>query len=627
MAFSSETGGYAFNPVLAKIDEYQSLAGLKPLSFSGGGQSAVQFKPLAGWSVPSSHPEYIAQGISSGLGSIAQGIEAAYKSKEAKAEKQKDREYELQKYESQRKTKLEDEETFARFRASLPSRYPKRSEAIPPDYDSEETGNYGTSVMSSATPPASSEAPAPKAERYKRDLSPIKGGSFNEINLPEEDENSVPARLRNLKNSLGDITSPVPISEAPSPRGQDAINALSTIDWSKVQGSLGAGTGAGASPVDIPAQSPDWLRKPKAVTAPLSTLGGVSDESLPNVEQALADAQTAYASGTIQPSESLKSAGGVPKAAFRSYSEAQRYIDSQSDNPNWYAEGAPKPDKFGNFVIPWKHHDPAKLAQNDATRQMAKDRLSRLDQAGLATEVDKFNKDPIYKIMQARPMQIAEFQSAMDEAFDPETKKSRRAVDLDAIDKFVMFARGTQPTEAQYSEIQNWTQGYLQDVKQKIEKGVEGARLSDNDYNTMMGLMYRAYNTTANLVNPEIEDLRDVVKTKHPSLLEKELPQSYIPYEVPSFFKEKVADAQDEMRQAHAAMTLAKQKNDKELFAQAKSQYDDAVKMQNKYLIDLEKSKASKKPLNMKKFKRGGWKQGLFGGVSDIGGAGNIQEQ
>ncbi len=369
MAYAFETGGYGFAPALVPVDQ-QALQGLKPLSFAGGGQSPVQFKPLAGWSVPSSHPELIAQGISSGLGSIAQGIEAAYKSKEAKAEKQKDREYDLQKYESQRKTKLEDEETFARFRASLPSRYPTKSESIPPDYYSEETGDYGTSVMSSTPPPDSSEAPAPRAERYKRDISPIKGGSFNEINLPEEDENSVPARLRNLKNSLGDITSPVPISEAPSPRGQDAVNALSSIDWSKVQGSLGAGAGAGASPVDIPAQAPDWLRKPKAVTATLSTLGGVSDESLPNVEQALADAQTAYASGTIQPSESLKSAGGVPKAAFKSYSEAQRYIDSQSDNPNWYAEGAPKPDKFGNFVIPWKQNDPAiKASRKEAAQE------------------------------------------------------------------------------------------------------------------------------------------------------------------------------------------------------------------------------------------------------------------
>jgi hypothetical protein len=618
MAYAFETGGYGYAPVLPRVDE--PLAGLKPLSFSGGSQSPIQIKPLAGWNVPNPRQELIGQAAIQGIGSIAQGIQAAYQSKQAREEKDKERQYEALKNQNLRAEKLQDEEALARFRASLPSRS-RLGGGISPDYDSEEeSGDYSSSVMSSVPAPLA----APQAERYQRH-APIRGGKpFESINIPEEESTAGDVfKLNNGSSPLSSITTPVDQSAAPSPRGEEALRALSSIDWSKVQGKLGAGLGAGASPVDIPAQAPDWLRKPKAVTAPLSTLGGFSDQALENADKKLADAELAYASEAMP----QKAAGGVPKAAFKSYSEAKRYIDSQADNPNWYAESAPKPDRFGNFVIPWKHHDPAKLAQNDATRQMAKDRLSRLDQAGLATEVDKFNKDPIYKIMQARPMQIAEFQSAMDEAFDPETKKSRRAVDLDAIDKFVMFARGTQPTEAQYSEIQNWTQGYLQDVKQKIKKGVEGARLSDNDYNTMMGLMYRAYNTTANLVNPEIEDLRDVVKTKHPSLLEKELPQSYIPYEVPSFFKEKVADAQDEMRQAHAAMTLAKQKNDKELFAQAKSQYDDAVKMQNKYLVDLEKSKASQKPLNMKKFKRGGWKQGLFGGVSDIGGAGNIQEQ
>jgi hypothetical protein len=79
MALSFETGGFKFAPTLVPVDQ-QSLQGLKPLSFTGGGQSPIQFKPLAGWSIPSSRPELIGQGLASAAGSVAQGITAAYKS-------------------------------------------------------------------------------------------------------------------------------------------------------------------------------------------------------------------------------------------------------------------------------------------------------------------------------------------------------------------------------------------------------------------------------------------------------------------------------------------------------------------------------------------------------------------
>jgi hypothetical protein len=88
MALAFETGGYGFAPALAPVDQ-SALQGLKPLSFAGSGQSPVQFRPLAGWSVPSAQPELVAQGVASGLGAIAQGIQAAYQSKEAKDEKKR----------------------------------------------------------------------------------------------------------------------------------------------------------------------------------------------------------------------------------------------------------------------------------------------------------------------------------------------------------------------------------------------------------------------------------------------------------------------------------------------------------------------------------------------------------
>lgn len=81
MAMSLDQGGVAFTPAIPKIDgQASALASLKPLSFQPV-SSPIQFQPLAGWSTPTTHPEYVMQGISTALGSIGQGITAAYKSK------------------------------------------------------------------------------------------------------------------------------------------------------------------------------------------------------------------------------------------------------------------------------------------------------------------------------------------------------------------------------------------------------------------------------------------------------------------------------------------------------------------------------------------------------------------
>ena len=61
MAMSLDQGGVAFTPAVPK-DEAQAaaLASIKPISFQHMA-SPIQFQPLAGWSTPSTHPEYIAQ--------------------------------------------------------------------------------------------------------------------------------------------------------------------------------------------------------------------------------------------------------------------------------------------------------------------------------------------------------------------------------------------------------------------------------------------------------------------------------------------------------------------------------------------------------------------------------------
>jgi hypothetical protein len=595
---------------------FSPLANVQPITL--GGLDVSQIRPITPFAVGNTRPELVAQGIASGTKDIALGIltgvKAAREQKLQDLKDQRDLAKEVIKLKAAREDKQTTLAETMRHHKELERLSQERIKNVtPPDWGGDSSETTDTEQPLSATQPLKTPTSTlPTQDRYQRDTTPVGGFSFDTINLPEDLNND--SNLIQADKILGDLNYPVPLETSPTPLGMNAVNALANVDWSSVRANLGAGLSAGATPASIPATIPSFAKAKPPVS--LSTLGGVSNEQMSQIQQQLAEMPLKSVSPVAAPKPDVTKFG-VPKSGFKTYEEARKYIESQSGNPNWYAEATPKPDKSGMFVIPWKQQDPSKAQ----TQEMQKKRLSKLDQAGLASEVDKFYKDPIYKLMQSRPMQITEFSSLMDEAYSPNPKKSRRAIDLDAIDKFVMFARGTQPTEAQYSEIQNWTQGYLNDVRQKIDKGVEGARLSDADYESMMNLMYRAYNTTAELVNPEIADLRTVVKAKHPDLMEQELPSTYMPYEVPSYFEDKMVEAQQQMKQYHALMQDAKNKNDATTFAEAKKKYDEAKSEQDNLNNSLTKSKASRHPLNKKAFRRGGWRQGLFGGSSDIGAA------
>lgn len=624
-----------------------------PISFGGSSSALAQLQPLQFQQiaipnaqigspisfVPSKAGEKIASGISSAIGEIGKGITAAYSIARDREKEIRDQQHqkelkqmELAAARTRSEQTLQNQKDLAAFNARLKDTTPKGSHRFLPV-----PRPNGTEKMPQqpASGPLSSiylqdtfdqESEIPNDREYEG----MKGvGGAGEDTFPPAPDPDSPKEIRISNPPLSNLTSPVQGNQFDVFK---ELNSLGPIDVQYKTADIAAGPSQ-AQPAPV-GESLNWLRKPASVmrqagAAPQSyeeTSGLLKTITTP-ADIAAQNAKAAAVSGETPLSAAVAANERPPRGRFQYEEDALDYIQQHGKNSNWFAKESPVFDSLtGTWSVKWEQKDPVKAAQMDATRQMAKDRLSRLDQAGLASEVNNFLKDPINKIMQARPMQIAEFEAAKDEAFDPESKKSRRAVDLDAIDKFVMFARGTQPTEAQYSEIQNWTQGYLQDVKQKIEKGVEGARLSENDYETMMNLMYRAYNTTASLVNPEIQDLREIVKAKHPSLMEKELPQAHMYYEVPSYFREKVNDAQEEMRQYHALMQLAKEQKNKAAYDDANAKYAEAKKMQDKYIQDLARAKASKKPLNKKQFKRGGWKQGIFGGVSDLNAAGASQE-
>lgn len=253
-------------------------------------------------------------------------------------------------------------------------------------------------------------------------------------------------------------------------------------------------------------------------------------------------------------------------------------------------------------------------------------RISRLDQAGLAAEVKDYNADPMVQVMNKRPAQVINFMPVAEAALSGKPGISRRVTDLAAIDEFVTFARGTQPTEAQYGEIQNYTQGYLNDLRQKIDKGTEGARLSPDDIKTMKNLMMETYNNTAMTLNGEIGDLKSVVQKNHPDIMTQQLPREYPILETKGYYEQEAGFASAAARQAHKKVELAAKNNDASAHKVAMDEYNNAIARLKKANDQAKSFEGEDMPANWEKWVkggRGGWRRGMFGGVSDIGAAGD----
>jgi hypothetical protein len=595
-----ETQGYQFQAPIPDLSREHPLSSLKALTFSGGGNSPLNLQPLAGWKVESAHPENVAIGAIQGAGAIGQGITAAYMSKQAKKEaadklkKAQDREDSLlgQKYKEEEKIAgIRGSASMELLRERMAVTNPKGG--VPADYG-DDAGDYGSSEKPDWSNPVKTEA---VPEKYIRDATPLKGGSFESINLPEEEDATGGSfNLKNGSPPLGDITSPVDISAAPSPRGENALSALASVDWSKVQGNLGASTGAGATPMDISAQAPDWLRKPKVVTSEISKLGGFSDQALPNTEKYLADIGEAYAKGEAAPTPSEKSSGGVPKAAFKSYAEAQKYIDSQSDNPKWYAEGAPKPDKFGNFVIPWKHHDPVAMAAKEeaqATRKEASQ--SRQDiqrQNTLNREGAMFQSHPAVKaftglngMQQSLPRFIKDYDAIVK---NPE---GAGISDVGLLDMFARAEGGGRVTEGQ-ANLALGSMG-LKDKAMQLGYKLEGGdRLSQNQRDQMLRVISEDHNVQVSLANQAVQMTRQKLMDQGITN-EHSLPQPYIKAKTKWEGLDEITEMKKNALAIHEQQKQAEASGDKKTANDLKRQLEDIGKSAKELRSKIDKSKSA----------------------------------
>jgi hypothetical protein len=337
MANAFETGGYAFAPVLPRVDE--PLAGLKPLSFAGGSQSPIQLKPLAAWNVESPRAELIGQGIASGLGSIAQGIQATYKSKQDREEtlRKEGREDRLLSEKNIREDKLlsekyAQEKGLKELELKLKER---KSTVLPSGYDIEEGDTTEEDQPISKIPKTLGKATTPSEPVAK-------------IN------DQVASTL------FSNITSPVPLEAAPSVFGQDAINAFSNIDWSKVKGNV-ASTGA-VGKAKIPQITSD-LRTNAADIG--KNMGGISPEELSSIERQLSYQPVPQAAPTQQEKKPLASLPvPVPRSGFANEHDARIYMATHENDPTWVAKETPERDpKTGIFKVKWERRDGGKVGK------------------------------------------------------------------------------------------------------------------------------------------------------------------------------------------------------------------------------------------------------------------------
>ena len=376
MDYSVQTGGVQFAPITSAYSD--ALAGVKPLAFRGG----AQFAPLAGYAINSPKPELVSEGISRGLGALGNTIGALYVAKAA-GDTSDTKSKQTEKLANIRAGNLQKSQQD-RLQESI--RHNKEIEqidrdrirsAIPPNYGDDTTAESSSSETQNTTD----------------------GGSLDEVDYGIIPDASTTQEFDpiNVTSPISSLQTETPITAAPSPRGSDALAALGAVPWNNIKADYSA-SNQGSIPLDVPSNQPDFLRDPQKALSSLKNLGGFSDEALKNTDKALAGAQKAYAqqyevSPKTSPEASQTAVSGqrwgVPRSAWKTYADAQRYMEEQAGNPRWYAEGTPKPDKFGNFIIPWKQQNPEIVKQHDEMDKQ-REHLMKLRDTRVNLGVDQF---------------------------------------------------------------------------------------------------------------------------------------------------------------------------------------------------------------------------------------------
>jgi hypothetical protein len=648
----AETGGFALSPMVAQAIE--PLMGIRALNM---GANPLSFQGMQPWQVGDAHPERVGQGINAGLNTVLGAVQQRQKDKKAEALQEKADKIDKEKTQWSRFMDWKRLQEQSRQNDMVNARARAKEAGISDDADADSLmgGKVASSVVKKELDDKHVEdvakhvdAPMPSDEEQQRVVEQV----LKYVTSPEAKD--APMTLAGVSGGgpaavtqkLSFAPNAGPLSGVYTP-GMDAAFPPETQQ-------MGAPKPAAAAPVmNLAAATPKTMQPPQAAPQrpPAPTVKDLLRVAPP---QARATPSPTTASGLPVPAETSKDdAPVVPPATI-----AQRE-QSTARNPNlpmlatfkdgkkayeWVkhfnSHGNPEfvanvKTANGKFFVEYENAKDAQASANlkeqkwELAKKTALDKAARQEEGSLASQAKDFNADPTIKAMNDRPLLLTRFMPAAKMIMDDLSGKtkmgevSRRTVDLEAIDAFVQFASGRVPTEGQYHEVQDYTQGFLSDLRQKIWKGEKGARLSPSDINTMKSLMLETYNSTATRANAHIGDLRKILSKKHPDLMEEQMPRPYPILEVDKHWRSQISKLDAAI--GHTEELLKKYASEKDKASSTAAQEGLAALRARRVLAEKNAKEAEQTglPTNWHVFENpqsgadlGGWLRGNFGAWS-----------
>jgi hypothetical protein len=595
MALAFETGGYGFAPALAPVDQ-SALQGLKPLSFAGGGQSPVQFRPLAGWSVPSTHPELVAQGVASGLGAIAQGIQAAYQSK-------KDQELLKQKYAEEEKIagiKSETSQELANLRLEELTRHNKEMEDLKQQILDRGGDKHPTA-------PSIRGGSLPAKQKLQEKETPQEPVSSDPNNLIPKDE-----YYNNLKGVGGSGEFP-PQTETGKPFGAISVPEIenATIQYNPLNinpDTQYLTTSAGAPNVPVNPATPNQnfpydlqAIDPRQVVSAAQQFG---QQASPVQQQAQALLSSIPPAQVAQAQQSQVMQGVAPAPAVSQQQSVIPEFERAIGEKKWMPEqdaldlrdyAASKginaqveqdehnPDNF-RVIWPSIAEQATESSRLSRQKELADLGQERLQLRELNTAVNQYNaaqtdfeRNPLAKDVEEkmRPA-VQRFYGDYIPLVKMGDFSHSGPVAQNLADQYVRFATGGVPTMAQYDALTS-NRPLWEKIKTQAAKATgigDTPLLSKEDFKQMAETMGKALNIGHEQLNTQIADNRDYVsKLKSLKVDEHNMPHKYPVLKFEDDVKSEMDQTQKEMESLWDKKT--NQPKDSAKYAEASARHAD----------------------------------------------------
>ena len=520
MAFSLDTSG--FNVTVPQGNA--PLESLKPLSMAGA--SPLQIKPLAGWSIPSAHPELVAQGISQGLSAIGQGIQVAYQQKRqdikdaATIEREKTKDAatvaretakeaattarENRRYDQQQQAEAFKEQQWAdRIAGVLPNGKEK------PLFQ-----NYAP--IGDASSPAAPSAPSVSEPLDYRGVGPLKdpgvtttGKSLSSLSMPT--------------NEAGQFLSAT-YNPAAADTQRQTLQNLALNNMSGIQGTM-ASTSQGAPGKQLSSE-PQFQFNPSEAANDAAYA-----KSLEQAQTAAAPSKESPEFRAFPPTpEGYAAADRERKKSYEGYGEHPRIVEDK---------------EAGGYRVDWQHADESKAQRMRTAQQNS----IRREQSSFYAQPEIKNFTAANGVRQALPKFMTDLEAA---------KKFPKAAGIHQVGLLDMYVRaesGGVVREGTAAQVLNASS--LPDKLRILGLKPQGGDfLAEDQMDAMARVITGNHNASARLANQNIMAARERLKSEGITD-ENQLPQ---PYKI-AITREEIADkVQMLKKQAIAEKDRAKQK-------------------------------------------------------------------